>query len=79
MRFAELSMAQLVNKGDKRSHGLESISWDILWSSVRGGKMSFYYCNGYSRITFYWLYTFKYMYIFLCFIPQVGRANNNNM
>lgn len=58
MRFAELSMAQLVNKGD------ESISWDIRWSSVRGGKMSFYYCNGYSRILFYWLYTFKYIYIF---------------
>lgn len=73
MRFAELSMAQLVNKGDKRSHGLESISWDIRWSSVRGGKMSFY-CSGYSRVLFYWLYTFKYIYIFLCFIPEVGRG-----
>lgn len=52
MPFAELrnkplclSMAQLVNKGDKRSHSLESISWDIRWSSVRGRKFSFYYCN----------------------------------
>lgn len=73
MLFAELSMAQLVNKGDKRSHGLESISWDIRWSSVRGGKFSFYYCNGYSRILFYWLYTFKYVF-FVCFIPEVGKG-----
>lgn len=73
MRFAEPSMAQLVNKGDKRSHGLESISWDIRWSSVRGGKMSFYYCNGYSRILFIG-YIHLNIYIFFCV-----SANNNNM
>lgn len=43
MRFAELSKLFCLSmasswKGYKRSHGLESISWDIRWSSVRGGK-----------------------------------------
>lgn len=75
MRFAELSMAQLVNKGDKRSHGLESISWDIRWSSVRvfpfiiATVIVEFYVIGYIHLNFFF---------FCVSSPRWGRANNNN-